>query len=348
MGTKREHDSGRFDVLGRRIKESGKSRNSRAQEMRTTKEALDDFQHIATEFNSEVENAVRFGMNKDSQGLNESAMKAAYFFGLYKKWSDEVDNISHEDARHKYARFRKEYGLGEGSSIRVNPNKMYETVDQESIQQAQEAIYDSLASNYSDRFTQEEMNRYKEKVSSYRDNEPVDEEEIHRNHEEKRQRENTNPHPEGHREKRNVEQRDGYSDNGGEGHESRSSRKARSENIYSRFSKSSSAGYRAQQNFGGGGTPPRGSGRPMPGMGGGGLFNTFEDLTGLGNHGAFRVTWRPRVGPFIMNMGRKGPMSVSAEMGPLRYMVWQRNRGLGAWFSSLDLPSILSFRGNGR
>lgn len=354
MGTKREYDSGRFDILGRRIKESGKNRNSRAQDMRTTKEALEDLQRIATEFNSEVENAVEFGMNENSQGLNESAMRAAYFYGLYKKWSEEVENISQADAQHQYAQFRKEYGLGKGASIRINPNKMYETVDQESVHQAQEAIYDVLSSNYADRFTEEELNRYKEKVGSYKDNEPVDEEEVRREYEAKYQQEQAESRPEDYGEARNERQKDGYSNRGQEGHEDRFNRKATSENIYSRFSKSQSAGYRAQQGFGGGGNggysgggqPPRGSGRPMPGGGGGGLFNTVEDFTGLGNHGSFRVTWRPRIGPFVMNMGRKGPMSVSADMGPLRYMVWQRNRGFGAWFSSFDLPSFLSFRGN--
>lgn len=133
---------------------------------------------------------------------------------------------------------------------------------------------------------------------------------------------------------------------------------ANGNNLYSKFSQSSSARYRAAHNeetgggfFGGnGGFPPRGSGRKMNGMrgNGGGIFGLVENVSGLGNHGSFRVTWRPRIGPLVMNMGRKGPSSVSADLGPLRYMVWQRNRGIGAWFSSFDLPSILSFRGKGR
>lgn len=433
MGTKREYDSGRFDILGRRIKESGKKRNARAQEMRTTQEALDDFQRIATEFNSEVENAVEFGMNKDAQGLNESAMKAAYFFGLYKKWSSEVEGVSYEDAMQNYARFRKDYGLGEGHKIRIDPQKMYETIDEESVQQAQEAIYDVLVENYADRFTEEELNSYHEKVHSYRSGGGESEEEIReryeqqRRHEEKKRKRrfgkdrknkgdyeqpqpqthnggyedydyqdpepqpqphgggngggyndypDPNPQPNGGGRGGNGGGYDDYPDpdpepqphgggnggnggNGGghddydqpdpnpyesgnQGHEDYRKRKARGENIYSQFAKSSSTGYRAQQGFGGG-NPTRGSGRPTRSKG---AFGVIEDLTGLGNRGAFRVTWRPRIGPFVMNMGRNGPASISADMGPLRYMVWQRNRGFGAWFSSFDLPSILSFRGN--
>lgn len=395
MGTKREYDSGRFDILGRRIKESGKKRNARAHEMRTTQEALDDFQRIATEFNNEVENAVEFGMNKDAQGLNESAMKAAYFFGLYKRWSSEVEGVSCEDAMQNYARFRKDYGLGEGHKIRIDSQKMYETIDKESVQQAQEAIYDVLVENYADRFTEEELNSYHEKVHSYRNGDGASEEEVRERYEQQRRREEQEgrrrsrggrrdqggydqpqpqPHGGGYEDHDyqdpdpqphgggNGDGRGGNGGNGGgyddydqpepnpyesgnQGHGDYRRRKARGENIYSQFAKSSSTGYRAQKGFGGGGNPPRGSGRPTRSKG---AFGAIEDLTGLGNHGAFRVTWRPRIGPFIMNMGRNGPASVSADVGPLRYMVWQRNRGFGAWFSSFDLPSILSFRGNGR
>lgn len=346
MGTKRGFDTGRFDTLNRRIKESGKKRNSRAKNIRTTKQALDDFHQIATEFNNEVEDSVENGINKNLKSAEESAQRAAYLYGLYRKWSDEILNIDQEDGEEKYSQFRREYGLGNGQRIKVNPKKIYENVDNESIHQAYEAAYDVLSSKYSDRFTEEELNSYKEKVDSYQKGEdPFQNSEKYSEHhqdDEGRSYESSN-----------YEEKYHSDENG---NHSRTS--ASGNNLYSEFSQSSSARYRAAHNeetgggfFGGnGGFPPRGSGRKMNGMrgNGGGIFGLVENVSGLGNHGSFRVTWRPRIGPLVMNMGRKGPSSVSADLGPLRYMVWQRNRGIGAWFSSFDLPSILSFRGKGR
>lgn len=346
MGTKRGFDTGRFDTLNRRIKESGKKRNSRAKNIRTTKQALDDFHQIATEFNNEVEDSVENGINRNLKSAEESAQRAAYLYGLYRKWSDEILNIDQEDGEEKYSQFRKEYGLGNGQRIKVNPKKIYENVDNESIHQAYEAAYDVLSSKYSDRFTEEELNSYKEKVNSYQKGEDPfqNSEKYSKRHQDDEERyyESSN-----YEEKYRSDENDSHSRNGASGN-----------NLYSKFSQSSSARYRAAHNeetgggfFGGnGGFPPRGSGRKMNGMGGkgGGLFGLVENVSGLGNHGSFRVTWRPRIGPLVMNMGRKGPSSVSADLGPLRYMVWQRNRGIGAWFSSFDLPSILSFRGKGR
>ena len=347
MGTKRGFDTGRFDTLNRRIKESGKKRNSRAKNIRTTKQALDDFHQIATEFNNEVEDSVENGINKNLKSAEESAQRAAYLYGLYRKWSDEILNIDQEDGEEKYSQFRREYGLGNGQRIKVNPKKIYENVDNESIHQAYEAAYDVLSSKYSDRFTEEELNYYKEKVDSYQKGEdPFQNSEKYSEH---------HQDDEGrYYESSNYEEKYHSDENG---NHSRTS--ASGNNLYSKFSQSSSARYRAAHNeetgggfFGGnGGFPPRGSGRKMSGMGGGrggGLFGLVENVSGLGNHGSFRVTWRPRIGPLVMNMGRKGPSSVSADLGPLRYMVWQRNRGIGAWFSSFDLPSILSFRGKRR
>lgn len=347
MGTKRGFDTGRFDTLNRRIKESGKKRNSRAKNIRTTKQALDDFHQIATEFNNEVEDSVENGINKNLKSAEESAQRAAYLYGLYRKWSDEILNIDQEDGEEKYSQFRREYGLGNGQRIKVNPKKIYENVDNESIHQAYEAAYDVLSSKYSDRFTEEELNSYKEKVDSYQKGEdPFQNSEKYSEHhqdDEERYYESSN-----HEGKYHSDENDSHNKNSANGN-----------NLYSKFSQSSSARYRAAHNeetgggfFGGnGGFPPRGSGRKMNGMGGGrggGLFGLVENVSGLGNHGSFRVTWRPRIGPLVMNMGRKGPSSVSADLGPLRYMVWQRNRGIGAWFSSFDLPSILSFRGKRR
>lgn len=350
MGTKRTFDTGRFDSLNRRIKESGKKRNSRAKNIKTTKQALDDFYHIATEFNNEVEDSVEHGMNKNIKSAEESAQRAAYLYGLYRKWSDEILNIDKEDGEKKYAQFRKDYGLGDTKRIKVNPRKIYENVDDESIHQAYEAAYDVLSSQYSDRFTEEELKSYKEKVNSYQKGE-----EPHTS------QNNSNPSPEKGEDDcsspDSEENRDTEESHSEEHNPNNNT--FNSDNLYSRFSQSSSARYRAAHNEeagggffgGGGGFPPRGSGKRMSGMGGGrggGLFGLVENVSGLGNHGSFRVTWRPRIGPLVMNMGRKGPSSVSADLGPLRYMVWQRNRGIGAWFSSFDLPSILSFRGKGR
>lgn len=346
MGTKRGFDTGRFDTLNRRIKESGKKRNSRAKNIRTTKQALDDFHQIATEFNNEVEDSVKNGINRNLKSAEESAQRAAYLYGLYRKWSDEILNIDQEDGEEKYSQFRKEYGLGNGQRIKVNPKKIYENVDNESIHQAYEAAYDVLSSKYSDRFTEEEINSYKEKVNSYQKGEDPfqNSEKYSERHQDDEERyyESSN-----YEEKYHSDENDSHSRNNANGN-----------NLYSKFSQSSSARYRAAHNeetgggfFGGnGGFTPRGSGRKMNGMRGnsGGLFGLVENVSGLGNHGSFRVTWRPRIGPLVMNMGRKGPSSVSADLGPLRYMVWQRNRGIGAWFSSFDLPSILSFRGKGR
>lgn len=351
MGTKRTFDTGRFDTLNRKIKESGKKRNSRAKNIRTTKQALDDFHQITTEFSNEVENSVESGMNRNVKTAKESAQRAAYLYGLYRRWSDEILNIDQEDGEEKYSQFRKEYGLGDGQRIKVNPKKIYENVDDESIHQAYEAVYDVLSSKYSDRFTEEELNSYKEKVDSYQKGNKQAPKYEHYS-------------KSSHNDEKEYYDRPNYEDtdtHGEQYHNNKSSNShdthhVNSDNLYSKFSQSSSARYRAAHNeesgggfFGGnGGFPPRGSGRKMNGMGGknGGLFGLVENVSGLGNHGSFRVTWRPKIGPFVMNMGRKGPSSVSADLGPLRYMVWQRNRGIGAWFSSFDLPSILSFRGN--
>lgn len=353
MGTKRGFDTGRFDTLNRRIKESGKKRNSRAKNIRTTKQALDDFHQIATEFNNEVEDSVENGINRNLKSAEESAQRAAYLYGLYRKWSDEILNIDQEDGEEKYSQFRREYGLGDGQRIKVNPKKIYENVDNESIHQAYEAAYDVLSSKYSDRFTEEELNSYKEKVNSYQNGgDPFQNSEKHsKHHQDDEEQYYEHPNHENddiNREEYNNDTNDSYDTSN-----------INSDNLYSKFSQSSSARYRAAHNEetgggffgGGGGFPPRGSGRKMSGIGGGrggGLFGLVENVSGLGNHGSFRVTWRPRIGPLVMNMGRKGPSSVSADLGPLRYMVWQRNRGIGAWFSSFDLPSILSFRGKGR
>lgn len=351
MGTKRTFDTGRFDTLNRKIKESGKKRNSRAKNIRTTKQALDDFHQIATEFSNEVENSVENGMNRNVKTAKESAQRAAYLYGLYRRWSDEILDIDQEDGEEKYSQFRKEYGLGNGQRIKVDPKKIYENVDDESIHQAYEAAYDVLSSKYSDRFTEEELNSYKEKIDSYQKGNKQDPKYEHYSKSSRDDEKEYYDNP-------NYEDTDThgeqYHNNKSNSHDTHH---VSSNNLYSKFSQYSSARYRAAHNeesgggfFGGnGGFPPRGSGRRMNGMGGGrggGLFGLVENVSGLGNHGSFRVTWRPKIGPLVMNMGRKGPSSVSADLGPLRYMVWQRNRGIGAWFSSFDLPSILSFRGN--
>lgn len=326
MGTKRTFDTGRFDTLNRRIKDSGNKRNPRAKDINAEKKALDDFYQIATEFNNEVENSVERGMEGDLHNAEDSAHRAAYLYGIYRKWSDEVLNIDHEEGKARYSQFREKYGLGKGQKVKVDPRKMYGEVDKGDIGQAYEAAYDVLSSQYSDRFTEEEMNSYREKVNSYQEGYGYEEAKEEGG-------ERYSPEPQSQHPEDNV----------------------RSQNIYSRFSRASSARYRAAKNKegkdnifgGGGGFPPRGSGRIPGGFGGGrGAFGLVEDVSGLGNRGSFRVTWRPKLGPFVMNMGRKGPASVSAHLGPLRYMVWQKNRGWGAWFSSFDLPSVLSFRGH--
>lgn len=83
-----------------------------------------------------------------------------------------------------------------------------------------------------------------------------------------------------------------------------------------------------------------GPGRPMKEAG---PLTALEQVTGLDKYGSTRVTWRPRFGPFIMNMGRNGPVSLSLAMGPMRYRVWSRRHKRG--LSSIDLPGGMSFRG---
>lgn len=73
------------------------------------------------------------------------------------------------------------------------------------------------------------------------------------------------------------------------------------------------------------------------------IFSSFEKGTGLAKHGSFRPTFRPTVGPFVFNAGRKGLSSVSLRLGAFRFIVWDRDRRTG--FSSLDLPGGMSFRG---
>lgn len=83
-----------------------------------------------------------------------------------------------------------------------------------------------------------------------------------------------------------------------------------------------------------------GPGRPSKQSG---VLTSVEQATGLDKYGSTRVTWRPRLGPLIMNMGRNGPSSLSLAMGPMRYRLWSRTHKQG--FSSLDLPGGMSFRG---
>lgn len=83
-----------------------------------------------------------------------------------------------------------------------------------------------------------------------------------------------------------------------------------------------------------------GPGRPMKERG---PLTALEQATGLDKYGSTRVTWRPRYGPFIMNMGRNGPVSLSLAMGPMRYRLWSRRHKRG--LSSIDLPGGMSFRG---
>lgn len=376
MGTKRDFDSGRRDTMGRRIKESGKRRNSRAREKKTTKEALEDFNRLANEFNTEAENAAMFVAQRDAKNLEEAATRAAYLYGLYRKWSDEVGDFSHEDAIDNYKRFRSTYGLDKKGRIPIKIEALYDNVNFDSALETHEAIYDILSTSYMDKVTEEEMNNYKEKIEAYRNGYAPSAEDVHnertqrqqdehrqqreqeedeyendaprtqskRNHkdEHSRARGNRSTHDNApysrdeHHESRGRNNRKSDSPDADEQNRYRGGKSQRdayvySKNAYSRYSHGS------QNNI------PRGSGRSRSGV-----FNKFEDMTGLSSFGGFRVTWRPRVGPFVMNMGRKGASSVSLDAGPLRYMVWQRGRGFGAWFSSVDLPSFLSFRGRGR
>lgn len=83
-----------------------------------------------------------------------------------------------------------------------------------------------------------------------------------------------------------------------------------------------------------------GPGRPSKQSG---VLTSVEQATGLDRYGSTRITWRPRLGPLIMNMGRNGPSSLSLAVGPIRYRLWSRTHKQG--LSSLDLPGGMSFRG---
>lgn len=72
-----------------------------------------------------------------------------------------------------------------------------------------------------------------------------------------------------------------------------------------------------------------------------------EDSLGLSKFGASRLTGRKRVGPFVINTGFggvAGVSSVSLKVGPIMWSLWSKNKKAG--FSSIDLPGMLSFRGN--
>ena len=72
------------------------------------------------------------------------------------------------------------------------------------------------------------------------------------------------------------------------------------------------------------------------------FLNTEKGLK-VNNIGSFRVTSRPRVGPFTFNLGRSGLTSVSLGAGPVRWMIYSPIYQPG--LSSIDLPGGLSFRG---
>lgn len=66
-------------------------------------------------------------------------------------------------------------------------------------------------------------------------------------------------------------------------------------------------------------------------------------LASTGKVPGLRSTYRPRVGPFVLNTStRTGLSSVSLDAVPVRYKVWDRNGNTGV--SSVDLPGPVSWR----
>jgi hypothetical protein len=57
---------------------------------------------------------------------------------------------------------------------------------------------------------------------------------------------------------------------------------------------------------------------------------------------SFRITARPKVGPFRFNAGTRGLTSVTFTLGPVSWRLWSRTGRTG--LSSVDLPGPLSWR----
>lgn len=73
----------------------------------------------------------------------------------------------------------------------------------------------------------------------------------------------------------------------------------------------------------------------------------IENTMGVSKFGSTRLTGRKRVGPFVVNTGVggvAGVSSISLNVGPIMWSIWSKNYQSG--FSSIDLPGMLSFRGN--
>jgi TRAP-type C4-dicarboxylate transport system permease small subunit len=57
---------------------------------------------------------------------------------------------------------------------------------------------------------------------------------------------------------------------------------------------------------------------------------------------SFRITARPKAGPFRFNTGTRGLTSVTLKLGPVSWRLWSRTGRTG--LSSVDLPGPLSWR----
>ena len=59
-----------------------------------------------------------------------------------------------------------------------------------------------------------------------------------------------------------------------------------------------------------------------------------------------RSTYRPKIGPFRINTGRRGVSSISTKVGPFTLRLWSRTKQGGV--SSVNLPGPLVAEPTGR
>ena len=348
MGTRREKDTGRRDGLGRRIKESftKKPRRASGVPQRTKAEEaqriIDEINTMSTAANDQT---ARFRAERERNRISESD---EYFSNEGTTHAESVKNY--------HDRIASQRDTNRRSPRRVtidDPSRFYTVEDREDETVIRE--HNALLDDYFDMIgTGEEFRQnYYDRIAHVA--KPSD----------SQRREGRNSSREAFEEyHRNL--RAGASASGGGGGVPPRTPRPPAGGASTPppggggnggSSRGNSASLYGQFQTQGGKSDPKGGGRSKRGgrkqgksRGApgdnvfGSMFTGVEKATGLKNFGSFRVTSRPRVGPFVFNLSRQGLSSLSLDLGPMRYMLWSRTGKFG--FSSLDLPSGLSFRGN--
>ena len=347
---------------------------------KTAQDIKQDLDSINQEINYSTDKAAEAFLDGDMSKFHALSKRASQAFADYRGWDKESSNFELTKSRANYQSFRERQNLdGSKNPLTDKIRRKYKS-NNEDYRKAMEMVQDKIirASIYPPFDDPEETRKnYDDVVSGVKEPPVYDAEIIDDEGHEEGNAQNSDDiidaevvdaevvGEEGGSSQDIVPLRDIAPLRGNKGNHQGRQQEARNTNtrtvdpeedenpqangraLFNSFMAGSSGGGRGGSSGGGrGGSSGGKNNRSETGDEPSGFFRTIEDATGLGNHGQFRVTWRPRVGPFIFNMGRSGLTSISLKSGPLRYMLWGRDIDSG--FSSMDLPSGLSFRGNRR